>query len=238
MGCGSSRDAAPRDRIPNARPTGPQPAVQLRAISGPHGGLEMVPTPQRDNRGIPVVHRDFDIDCENILRALGFMAEYLDRHNAEVTIVAVGGAVNTVYLQTRETTHDVDFFGPGNQARLLRDASKYAQAQSRVQLGANWLNNATTLYVGQALLEELFMEATEQNVVLFRHRGLTVYAAPWAYALCGKTNRMSGPREGVRSYDAHDAAAYLHEYIQLHGADHQHFLPSHNNLTSTTAGQR
>lgn len=102
-------------------------------------------------------------------------------------------------------------FGGNEQSRLLKDASKYAQQQSKIQLGTNWLNNATTLFVPRALQAQLVQDAILQNVVLFQEQGLTVLAAPWSYALCGKTNRMSGPDQ--RPYDDQDAVACLHEYI-------------------------
>ena len=135
------------------------------------------------------------------------MASYLYGQNADITIVTVGGAVNTIHLRTREVTHDVDFFGANEQSRLLEDASKYAQQQSRIQLGANWLNNATTLFISRPLQTQLVQDAILQDVVLFRERGLTVLAAPWSYALCGKTDRMS-KTDAQRPYDCRDAVAF------------------------------
>nr|KMM70871.1 hypothetical protein CPAG_07180 [Coccidioides posadasii RMSCC 3488] len=188
---------------------------RIITISAPQGGLQMVPTPERDPQGAPVRHRDFDINRANLLVAFQHMAEYLQSQNADVTVVAVGGAVNTIYLQNREVTHDVDFFGGNEQSRLLKDASKYAQQESKIQLGANWLNNATTLFIPLALQARIIQAAMQQNVVLFREKGFTVLAAPWDYAFCGKTNRMGGPDE--RPYDCKDAVGYLREYILSNG---------------------
>jgi hypothetical protein len=58
---------------------------------------------------------------------------------------------------------------------LLRDASIYAQQQSKIQLGANWLNNATILFIPLSLQNQLIREAILQDVV----RTFTVLAAPW-----------------------------------------------------------
>lgn len=98
-----------------------------------------------------------------------------------------------------------------NRVAFLKDASKYAQQHSDTQLGAFWLNNSTNLFISRALQAQFVQGAIEQNVVLFREEGLTVLAAPWSYALCGKTNRISSADK--RSYDICDAVGYLHEYV-------------------------
>ncbi|KKZ68684.1 hypothetical protein EMCG_05719 [[Emmonsia] crescens] len=72
---------------------------RIITISAPQGGLQMVPTPDRDPQGVPLRHRDFDINRTNLLAAFQHMAEYLQSQNADVTVVAVGGAVNTIHLQ-------------------------------------------------------------------------------------------------------------------------------------------
>jgi hypothetical protein len=177
----------------------------------------MVPAPERDPQDKEVCHQGFDINRTDLLIALQHLATYICNQNADITIIAVGGVVNTVHLRTREMTHDVDFLGGNEQIHLLRDASIYAQQQSKIQLGANWLNNATILIIPLSLQNQLIREAILQDVVLFRERGLTVLAAPWNYAFCGKTNRMDGPGTDKRPYDCQDAVAYLHEYILING---------------------
>jgi hypothetical protein len=99
-------------------------------ISAPQEGLQMIPTPERDLEGIPVPHREFDINRTNLLTAFQHMARYLCSQNAHITIVTVGGAVNTIHLQTREVTHDVDFFGANKQSRLLKDACSVLRTKS------------------------------------------------------------------------------------------------------------
>lgn len=71
----------------------------------------MVPTPQRDQAGRPINHRQFDTSRTNLETAFHHMATYIRSQNANINIVTVGGAVNTIYLQTRAATQDVDFFG-------------------------------------------------------------------------------------------------------------------------------
>lgn len=102
-----------------------------------------------------------------------------------------------------------------SKAAFSKTLRNIARQQSETQLGANWLNNLTTLFVSWDLLEKLIYDAIPQNVVLFREPGLTVLAAPWAYALSGKASRMSGA-DG-RSYDCQDAVGYLHEHILSNG---------------------
>lgn len=188
-------------------------------ISDPIGGIQMVPAPERDSHGIPVRYREYDLNRAMIIAALNHVGDYIHHHDDHVTIVAIGGAINTIHLQTRQFTHDVDFFSAENQTSLLRDASKYAQAQNGLPLGTHWLNNTITLSIGQLLIGELIKEAKRQNVVVLERQGLTIYAAPWMYAFCGKTDRMYRQREDGRQYDCSDAVSYLHEYIKSHGGE-------------------
>lgn len=209
MGNSSSKQAkGPRRRQAAKQAQRPQ-------ISGPSGGLQMIPTPQRDNTGRPVVHRSFEINRDQLLRAFRYMAEYLRQQRTHLTIYVAGGAVNTIYLRSRHTTGDVDFFGANEQSRLLRDASKYAQQRSKSQLGASWFNNSMSLFLTRTLEQELMGASQRQNAVLFNEPGLTVYAVPWEYALCGKMDRLTKPDK--RPYDAADAVAYLHECVKSNG---------------------
>ncbi|KAL4953980.1 hypothetical protein BDW69DRAFT_183954 [Aspergillus filifer] len=152
----------------------------------------MIPTPQRDTTGRPIVPQSFEINSDQLLAAFQYMAAF------HPTIYVAGGAVNTIYLRSRHTTGDVDFFGSSQQGRLLKDASKYAQQRSKCQLGANWFNNSLSLVF-----------------LLLSEPGLTVYAVPWQYVLCGKIDRMTKPLK--RPYDISDAVAYLHECIKGYG---------------------
>ncbi|KAI1965232.1 hypothetical protein LOZ58_001078 [Ophidiomyces ophidiicola] len=88
---------------------------RIFTISGPQGGLQMIPTPERDLHGVPICHRQFNINRTALLAAFQNVASYLRDKNANVIVVAVGGAVNTIYLQNREVTQDVDFFSKMRQ---------------------------------------------------------------------------------------------------------------------------
>lgn len=175
----------------------------------------MIPTPQRDNTGRPIVHRAFEINRDQLLHAFDLMATYLQQRRASLTIYVAGGTVNTILLRSRHTTGDVDFFGANDQARLLKEASKYAQQQSKAQLGANWFNNSMSLFLTRDVERELLVAAQRQNAVIFNKPGLKVYAVPWDYALCGKIDRLSKP--DYRPYDISDAVAYLDQLVRSNG---------------------
>lgn len=214
MGCGGS--APGRDDMP-----APRPRPQI-AVSGPTGGPQMVPTPYRDERGRPITHMDFDLDRETLIRALNHMGQYLDQQGVTARVVTVGGAVNTIYLQSRSSTHDVDFFMEDPQAPVhqfiheaARSAARSSAATRGVTLGANWFNNATQLLIGAQIQAQLTAEAVQQNTIVHQYRGqrggIIIYAAPWAYAFCGKLNRLC--EQNARPYDLDDAVVYLHEYL-------------------------
>ncbi|KFY02088.1 hypothetical protein V490_00654 [Pseudogymnoascus sp. VKM F-3557] len=203
MGCGSSQPS-------NGEELQPRPLQ----VSAPQGGLQMIPAPQRDQTGRPIRHQYYDLRREDLRQALQIVAEFLAKNRTQVTLVAVGGAVNTILLRTRDTTHDVDFFSSDlshSDGALLQEAARIAQAQSTIPLGGDWLNNSTTLYMGRALQVELRDLAIQQNDIVFQSPGLKVLAAPWGYAFCTKVDRMS--KRSARPYDGTDAAVYLNRFI-------------------------
>ena len=216
MGCGHSQ---PEPAQP-VRPARAQNPGQNTA-SMPIGGPVMVPPTYRDASGRPITHQDFELDRDTIIRALDQMGQYLDRRGVNATVMTVGGAVNTVYLQSRRSTHDVDFFlatPTAPEHTVIHEAARSAAHSERSQggeLGANWFNNATQLLMGRDIQARLAQSALEQNVIVHQYRGprggIVVYAAPWAYAFCGKLNRLC--ESNARSYDIADAVCYLHQYL-------------------------
>lgn len=148
--------------------------IDIGAPSTPPG---QVPAPERDERGLWVKHTQHEVTAENLQSALSHAAAYLHERGQDTTLVAVGGAVNTMVLQSRRTTHDVDFFTQLlDQSHLvaLRDAARYA---------ADWLNNATARMPGVVEnIDALVQAAVRQDVVVFERPGLRVLAAPWGYA--------------------------------------------------------
>lgn len=76
MGCGSSKDSGDV----------PGPAQ----ISGPQGGLELVPAPRRDEHGMPLTHQHYDLDRVHLQRALAYAGEYLHEQRTNIVITTVG----------------------------------------------------------------------------------------------------------------------------------------------------
>ncbi|KAI4257446.1 MAG: hypothetical protein L6R42_005656 [Xanthoria sp. 1 TBL-2021] len=203
MGCGGSKPAKPRGTT----------------ISRPQELILQVPRPQVDYNGRPIRVEDYELDRQTLRAALTAMANYIDNQRQEITIITVGGAVNTMLLQTRDSTHDVDFFGTNlnnNQRVLLDEAAKYAERKSLTPLGAEWFNSQTMLWLPPDVHHTVTDEALRQNEIVFHKRGLKVIAAPWNYALCGKMNRLVRPDQ-TRPYDLADAVSYLRYYIEKHG---------------------
>lgn len=148
------------------------------------------------------------------------MARYLQSKGASLTVIIVGGAVNTLFLQSRGTTHDIDFFNNNLKKEhmdLILAAARYAREQDS-NLPSQWLNNRTVLFIRADLRNTLTNEAYQQNEVVFEQRGLRVLAAPWNYAFCAKLDRLTGATDlgESRPYDVSDAAAYLHRYLSIH----------------------
>ncbi|KAI1061835.1 hypothetical protein LB506_009813 [Fusarium annulatum] len=151
-----------------------------------------------------------------LLTALSNVAATIRKQHGNVTIIAVGGAVNTIYLQSRETTHDVDFFNDNltsEDFEHLVAGIRYASKKDKT-LTSDWLNNSTMFFIPRDQRRTLSQQAHEQREVIFEEPGLTVLAAPWEYAFCCKIDRLSGAGlHSPESYDASDAVEYLHRYL-------------------------
>ena len=65
---------------------------------------------------------------EQMLSALGSVAEYLSKRGANFTIIVVGGALNVILLESRGGPEDVDFFTERltfHESRLLEEAAAH-----------------------------------------------------------------------------------------------------------------
>ena len=193
--------------------------VQIVNISAPQDVIMPVPRSRVDQEGKPLRIENHELDRQTLEAALTTMADFIDRQGQNITIITVGGAVNTLLLRSRLTTHDVDFFGTNlnnDQRFLLDEAAGYAERQCQTPLGGEWFNNQVMLLLPRNVHRQVSEEALEQNEVVFEKKGLKVVAAPWNYALCGKMNRLVRQDE-LRPYDVTDAASYLHHHILKHG---------------------
>ncbi|KAG5918110.1 hypothetical protein E4U42_006994 [Claviceps africana] len=215
MGNGCTK---PQDEAERKAPK-PRQHQGRRTIGLPQEVMIHVPRNRLDQNGVPVQQVTRDVDRDVLLVALQRVAQYIANCGQHVTVVAVGGAVNTLYLQSRNKTHGVDIFGTTftNAARMLLDeAMQDAQRHCR-DLGTDWLNTETQMWMPGPLHRRLTEAAERQNVRIFEMPGLTIYAAPWAYAFSAKVNRLLTGGDQGRSYDLDDAITYIHEYIASHG---------------------
>lgn len=95
--------------------------LQNLNITKPVTPLGSVPTLKRDDHGMWLQYKQHKLSRQNIVQALAYAAEYLHNRGESMTLVAVGGAVNTILLRSHLTTHDVDFFSlplSGTQSSL------------------------------------------------------------------------------------------------------------------------
>ncbi|KAJ2917286.1 hypothetical protein MD484_g3102, partial [Candolleomyces efflorescens] len=160
---------------------------------------------------------EVQLSAETIRQGLAKVAASLNSTKQHVPIIAVGGAVNTLLLGTRESTGDVDFFyrtkTKHEDVTQVIEAAK--TAAKSLNLEENWLNNHTALFIQEGAIQQLYNEGVQQNDVVFTAPGLIVYAAPWRYALSTKLDRLS--KAGARPYDMSDAVGYLVQLIQKRG---------------------
>ncbi|KAJ6482838.1 hypothetical protein C8R47DRAFT_1132838 [Mycena vitilis] len=153
------------------------------------------------------------LTTHQLLSALTSVANILHEQGKSIKIVTIGGAVNTLLLQSRATTSDVDFFYSTHNdnadiSNLVRIAESVAKKSSDLTDG-QWLNNHTSSFIEASVLKRLYREAVHQNRLVFDSSSLIVYAAPWPFALVQKMLRYSS--EERKSYDMDDAIAYLKE---------------------------
>lgn len=151
--------------------------AQITNISGPQELIMHVPRPRIDYNGRAIRIEDHELDRRTLEAALTAMADFIDMQRQRITIITVGGAVNTLLLQNRHSTHDVDFYGTNlsnDQRILLDEAAKYAERKSQTPLGGEWFNNQTMLWLPPNVHRKVTQEALEQNKVVFHRRGLNL----------------------------------------------------------------
>ncbi|KAM0188752.1 hypothetical protein ACHAPA_009288 [Fusarium lateritium] len=209
MGCNNSRQVLEMETRP----------IRPVTLSSHSAGSVMIPSS---------IFQDYpdssELSRQQIIDAFQQMAEYLNECSVSIDCVAVDGAVNTLYLRSRESTHDVEFIlndPESKQCVALNNAAIFANSQTHGRLGEAWFNNSMQLFMPRNVQASLIREAKKQNEVVFEHYGtsggLRVYAAPWSFALCSKLNSL---RDIDRSHDMDDAVAYLYRYLSLTGQDY------------------
>ncbi|CAJ2514057.1 Uu.00g021760.m01.CDS01 [Anthostomella pinea] len=106
-----------------------------------------------------------DLDRDILLTALNNVASYIKKKGGDVTVVAVGGAVNTIHLQSRSVTHDVDFYNNHLTAKDFETPLNGAReaVKKHKSLEEDWFNNRTILFMPRdqcaALTDEALLSA-------------------------------------------------------------------------------
>jgi hypothetical protein len=232
MGCGGSVpdraaqvDAPPSPMVTNAEPSttprGDPPSYRQAAWGQPQRAQGQYLQPYDH----PQPPRPVDVqpDRNTLIHALDHMGRYLNHYGVMACAVTVGGLVNTIYLQTKESTRDINLFSddPNSPAdwymdEAARSAARASGGTRGVPLNENWVTNASQIVRDRHLGTRLMMEAQQQNVVVYQYRdergGLLIYAAPWAYAFCGKLEQLGDANQNQQYVN--DAVLYLHEYLR------------------------
>lgn len=212
MGCGSSNSDG-RHHSAGRRREAPL------TIGPPQHVMIHIPRNRADEHGVPLQQVTRDIDAKTLLAALQHVSDYIAQRRQHISAIVVGGAVNTLLLKSRQATHDVDLFGSDvdNSARMVLDQAMHDAQQRFPGLGTDWMNTETQMWMPGPLHEELTAAARKQNVKVFDGAGLTLYAAPWAYAFSAKVSRILTGGAQARSYDLADAVTYIHAHIRANG---------------------
>ncbi|KAK4043358.1 hypothetical protein C8A01DRAFT_32484 [Parachaetomium inaequale] len=174
--------------------------------------LELAPRKATGGHAAPMPN----LNSATLTAGLTTVGDYLVSKKKSVTVVAVGGAVNTIFLKSRDSTQDVDFYNSRLTAADFEHLVNGAKAAGKKNplLASGWLNNHTVFFIPQGQRDTLTDQAFVQNELIFNHPGLKVLAAPWQYAFCCKVDRLSGGGiNAARSYDLSDAVVYLHRYL-------------------------
>lgn len=161
-------------------------------IGAPQNATIHIPRNRTDADGAPIPQVTRDIDQSTLRAALNHVSNYIHRHNRRLKVIAVGGAVNTIYLQSRTTTHDADIFSSdvGNQSRVLLDEGIHEAQQHIPALGTDWLNTETRMWISPPMHVELTRLAEQQIVHVYDGQGLVILAAQLKYAFTAKVNRI------------------------------------------------
>ncbi|EFE38595.1 hypothetical protein TRV_06729 [Trichophyton verrucosum HKI 0517] len=163
---------------------------------------------------------------------------------APIRMIAAGGFLAVMYLQSRNSTGDLDYLlepewakDPDIQRPLKEAIFKIGE---RLFFDTEWANEDVALFVTSSTREELFRKAEEQNIVLFKGENLVLLAAPMEWAVERKIRRIYAvDRSRKAEFDMNDCLAMLkclrerqdgpldREYIRTLNVNSFDVLPDH-----------
>lgn len=170
----------------------------------------------------PITHEPTPLNANQLRFCLEQLATHIHQRRRQLHLVVIGGVVNTVLLKTRHATTDIDLL-TANPTRedvtLLAQAARLVREQNpNLHLDESWLNSNAGLFIQPELRLIIIQQGFAQNDIVFHAPGLTLYAAPYSYAIVAKLNRIAG--EGAPTHDLGDAVAYLRRYLSLRNHSH------------------
>ncbi|CAG8927397.1 unnamed protein product [Penicillium salamii] len=133
---------------------------------------------------------------------------------APIQLITAGGFLAVSYLKSRESTGDIDFLFDIEFAgdKEIRTAFKEAVVDVAEQTGFHreWINDSMSIFVTSKTRQQLFDQALEQNITLFKGESIELRAAPIEWALERKLRRIhAGDRDRKAEFDIADAIAIL-----------------------------
>ena len=182
--------------------------------------IRIPPAPQVDEQGVPVRDRGPGLSRSTLLAALDLMDQYIVSHGGRaLTVIVTGGVLNTIFIQDRDSTPDINFLGAhltNRQRVLLWNAAHHARVKlGRTVLGQAWFNNDITALLSPQIHWKVTDASLERNRTIFIRKRLGLVAAPWDFACCSKMAQIAAGRN--EQSDVLNASSYLHCHIRRHG---------------------
>ncbi|KAG2097050.1 uncharacterized protein F5147DRAFT_816968, partial [Suillus discolor] len=157
------------------------------------------------------------LTAEDIKRGLGLTAKHLKSKKKQITVVAVGGAINMILLRAYSFNDLLMMMQLTISYKLPCFYGGCRVDAENIALGEGWTNNHTALFIAPNTKTNLYNEAISDGVVIFDEPGLQVLAAPWMYCLVAKLEKAE-KKGNAKSYDMSDASQYLIQESKRRGA--------------------
>lgn len=185
--------------------------------SRPRPRPPVVPTKEH-LRGVQLPQKDGI--SESCLRdSLKQAADHLNRQGQNITVIAAGGVLDVLQIESKHPIHDLLFFG-SNLDQAQKDALKVAMSFGEKTYGApigkacfnSDAIREMTFDLQKDLTGSVFKDQTEDYRAIFKMPGLEILPVAILYSFLTKVDRMW--TQDDRGYDFDDAIEYL--YLVMH----------------------